>query len=410
MSKTSITSEWNKYFLNKVASIQTGPFGSQLHEKDYVKVGTPIITVENLVNDKIIHSSDTPRVCERDKKRLQKYILQEGDIVFSRVGSVDRSAYVSENEDGWMFSGRLLRVRPDQGIIDKKFLHYWLTQNSIKEFVRRIAVGATMPSINTKILGEISVSFPSLSEQKAIARILSSFDNKIELLRQQNQTLEAMAQTIFKEWFVDFRFPGAGKMVDSELGMIPEGWRMGVLKDEFEIIMGQSPKGESYNENGDGMIFFQGRAEFTDRFPTIRLFTTESKRIAEKFDVLVSVRAPVGDMNVAFDTCCIGRGLGAVRGKYKSYTLYKTKSLMESFKKYNAEGTVFGSINKSSFEGVKTIIPPINLIEQFEKIVSPLDQKIFNNYNQIKTLSQIRDSLLPKLMRGEIKVKPINNN
>src|SRR5690606_5152419 len=137
---------------------------------------------------------------------------------------------------------------------------------------------------------------------------------------------------LFKEWFVDFNFlngkgkpykKSGGKMMESELGEIPEGWRVGSLDEEFEITMGQSPPGESYNEKEEGMIFFQGRTDFQERFPKTRLYTTDPKRIAEKFDVLVSVRAPVGDINVAFERCCIGRGLAAVAGKYKSYALYK---------------------------------------------------------------------------------------
>ena len=186
--------------------MQTGPFGSQLHEEDYVKIGTPIITVENLINDIINHISDTPRVSNEDRARLAKYSLQEGDIVFSRVGSVDRCAYVSSKENGWLFSGRLLRVRPSNEICNR-YAFYWISQQSIKEFVRRIAVGATMPSINTELLSLVPILYPSFPEQRAIADVLSAFDDKIELLREQNKTLEAIAQTLFSRWFVEFNFP-----------------------------------------------------------------------------------------------------------------------------------------------------------------------------------------------------------
>lgn len=194
-------------------------------------------------------------------------------------------------------------------------------------------------------------------------------------------------------------------MIDSELGEIPAGWRVGRLEDEFQIIMGQSPDGSSYNEDGDGMVFFQGRTDFQERFPIARLYTTQPKRIAEKHDVLVSVRAPVGDINVAFEKCCIGRGLGTVRCKHKSYTLYKVQSLKDAFQNFEAEGTVFGSINKDSFAGIEVIIPPAHCIEKFEVIAIPVDQKIFSNTIQIQTLSRLRDSLLPKLMKGELRVK-----
>ena len=267
-------------------------------------------------------------------------------------------------------------------------------------------------------LDNFPVLLPPLHEQRAIAAVLSSLDDKIELLREQNKTLESIAQTIFKEWFVKFNFPSAegkpykasgGKMIDSELGEIPEGWRGGKLENEFQIIMGQSPEGDSYNEFGNGMVFFQGRAEFQERFPKIRLYTTAPKRLAKKFDILVSVRAPVGDINVAFEACCIGRGLGAIRSKYKSYALYKIQSLKGTLQNFESEGTVFGSINKDSFANIEVIIPPSLYIEKYDEIVSPIDQKIFNNNFQFQTLSTFRDALLPKLMKGEVRVKRFNS-
>jgi type I restriction enzyme S subunit len=174
--------------------------------------------------------------------------------------------------------------------------------------------------------------------------------------------------------------------------------------EEFEILMGQSPKGESYNEESKGTLFFQGRAEFTERFPKKRLYTTEPKRLADKFDVLVSVRAPVGDVNVASETCCIGRGLAAVKSQNKSYALYKIKSLKPQFDLFESEGTVFGSINKASFSNMEVIIPPKNKIKDFEKIAYLLDDKYFQNSTQIQTLKQTRDTLLPKLMSGQLRV------
>ncbi len=204
------------------------------------------------------------------------------------------------------------------------------------------------------MLGRLKIVLPSRIEQEDIAAVLICLDRKIENLRRQNETLEAIAQTLFKHWFVDFEFPNedgkpykssGGEMVRSELGEIPIGWRVGKLGDEFDILMGQSPDGSSYNKDGEGLIFFQGRTDFGFRFPQVRVFTTEPTRIANKFDVLVSVRAPVGDINVAVERCCIGRGLSAVSSKYKSYCLYKLKSYRKFFDVFESEGTVFGSLN-----------------------------------------------------------------
>jgi type I restriction enzyme S subunit len=234
--------------------------------------------------------------------------------------------------------------------------------------------------------------------------MLSSFDEKIELLREQNKTLETLAQTIFKEWFVNFNYPDAtGEMVDSELGEIPKGWRVGKLGDEFDIVMGQSPKGSSYNESGDGMVFYQGRAEFQSRFPQRRLYTTEPKRLAEKYDVLMSVRAPVGDINVASEKCCIGRGLAAIHSEKKAYALYKMMSLSSHFDLFESEGTVFGSINKKSLECIEVVIPSTEVINTFETVAWEVDKKVFNNTSQIQELSKLRDTLLPKLMSGQLR-------
>ncbi len=183
--------------------VQTGPFGSQLHQEDYVEVGSPIITVEHLGDNRILHEN-MPCVTDDDKNRLSKYHLKSGDVVFSRVGSVDRRALVRDAEDGWLFSGRCLRVRADKNKIDPVYLSYFFGLETFKNYIRSIAVGATMPSINTKILSDVPIYYPQLDRQKEIANVLYSIDEKIELNRQINQSLEQIAQAIFKSWFVDF--------------------------------------------------------------------------------------------------------------------------------------------------------------------------------------------------------------
>ena len=172
-----------------LADIQTGPFGSQLHKEDYVEVGTPIVTVEHL-GKRTFTEQNLPRVTDYDKTRLEKYILEQGDVVFSRVGSVDRCSFVDAKHDGWLFSGRCLRVRPNNQI-DPLYLYYYFCLESTKQFIRNIAVGATMPSINTKLLGELPVSFPDLIAQRRISRILSRIDDRIEINTKINDNLAA---------------------------------------------------------------------------------------------------------------------------------------------------------------------------------------------------------------------------
>jgi type I restriction enzyme S subunit len=200
-------------------------------------------------------------------------------------------------------------------------------------------------------------------------------------------------------------------MVDSELGEIPKGWGVNTILNEFNINMGQSPKGETYNVNGEGITFFQGRSDFGLRFPTERIYTTAPKKIAEKFETLLSVRAPVGDINMAEKRCCIGRGLSSISHpeNYYSYTYYKIRSIQGDLKSYDNEGTVFGSINKVTLGNIKTIQSPIFLTYQYNELVTENDKLIFNLTNQIKELTTLRDTLLPKLISGELAVSQIQN-
>lgn len=378
--------------LKTIADIQTGPFGSQLHKEDYVETGTPIVSVEHLGN-RVFTEQNLPRVSDSDKARLIKYTLSTGDIVFSRVGSVDRCSYVDKSHDGWMFSGRCLRVRPTE-LVDSLYLYYYFCLEETKQFVRNIAVGATMPSINTKLLGEVEIALPDLNNQKRIAAVLSSLDDKIENNQKLNDNLQQQAMSLYAEMFLNSS--------DSNV-------TSGTLSDIAVITMGQSPSGSSYNEDGVGEVFYQGRAEFGFRFPKRRLFTTEPKRMAEAGDVLLSVRAPVGDLNIAYERCCIGRGLGAIHSKtdHSSFVLYTMFALRSQLDVFNGEGTVFGSINRDALNAIPMDIPPVTEIDQFEVVAHPIDELIRANYEENCRLEAIRDSLLPKLMSGEIDVSAV---
>ncbi|MCL2057966.1 MAG: restriction endonuclease subunit S [Oscillospiraceae bacterium] len=395
--------KYNNSIIGDIASVQTGPFGSQLHKEDYVVIGTPIVTVEHLGQRKMSRQN-LPCVSDEDKNRLSKYILKYGDLVFSRVGSVDRCSWVSEEENGWMFSGRCLRVRPNNpSKIYHKYLYYFFNLETTKEFVRNIAVGATMPSINTKLLSEVPIAFPNITEQQQVGDILSVLDDRIEANSAINHHLEQMALAVFKSWFVDFEPFG---------GVMPDDWREGILSEIANVTMGQSPDGTSYNEDGIGTVFYQGRAEFGLRFPTRRLFTTQPKRMAAKGDVLMSVRAPVGDLNVAFESCCLGRGLAGIESKdgCQSFILYTMFALKQKLDLFNGEGTVFGSINKNDMANLHVLIPTNEILRQFEDLVNPMDAAIEANFTESNNLQAIRDTLLPRLMSGELFIADLSSS
>jgi len=297
-----------------------------------------------------------------------------------------------------------------------------------------------MPRAKWEFVAGIEGAIPPLKEQRAIACILGSLDDKIELNRRMNRTLEEMARAIFKSWFIDFDpvrakaavrrehpkwtdeqvsraacpklkpeiarlFPDSFE--DSELGEIPKGWATSTVNEEFQLTMGQSPPGETYNETGDGLPFYQGRADFGFRFPKRRVFCTAPTRLAKRGDTLVSVRAPVGDLNMAIEDCAIGRGLGSIRHRSgsRSFTYYAMRALESQFEIFEAEGTVFGSISKKDFHKLTVVSPSESVVAQFENIVCPFDDAIERNEQESGTLAALRDTLLPQLVSGELRIK-----
>ncbi|MBF0118143.1 MAG: restriction endonuclease subunit S [Desulfobacterales bacterium] len=317
-----------------------------------------------------------------------QYNYQDETIIIGRVGAYCGSVFY-ENKPIWV-SDNALSAKPKERN-NTKFLFYFLKNLELNQF----AEGSSHPLVTQTLLNSIDVEIPGkVTEQQAIASVLSSLDDKIDLLHRQNKTLEAMAETLFRQWFVE------------EAG---EGWEEGKIPDEFDYVMGVSPLGKSYNENGEGVPMYQGNADFEFRFPKRRIFTTDPKRFAEKFDTLISVRAPVGAQNMADERCCIGRGVAAFKYKlsneYYTYTYFKIKSLMKEIDQFNHTGTVFGSISKSDFEEISIILPPSQFVDNYQKEVRPIDDKIIANCHQIRTLEKLRDTLLPKLMSGEVRLK-----
>lgn len=327
-----------------------------------------------------------------------------GDILISNIRPYFQKIWRADRNGGC--SADVLCIRAKENV-DSKYLYYLLSQQAFFDYVMSGAKGCKMPRGDKKQIMQWPVTLPPLDEQRRIAGILGSLDDKIELNRRINANLEAQAQALFRSWFVDFEPFRDGPFVDSQLGKIPQGWKVGTLSEIADITMGQSPKGSSYNEEGNGIIFYQGRAEFGNRFPSIRLYTTEPTRIAEINSVLLSVRAPVGDINIAKNTCCIGRGLAAIKSKHgcNSFILYLLQSLKPLLEQYNGEGTVFGCINRKEIEGLSIIIPKESVINEFEEIVEKIDSEIKNLTIEQENLSALRDTLLPKLMAGEIAIE-----
>ena len=383
-------------------NIQTGPFGSQLHQSDYSECGIPVVMPKDLVGGKISEES-IARVDKTHVERLCRHKIEVGDILYSRRGDVGRCAHVTKKEEGWLCGTGCLRVTIDSEKADSRFVFFQLQHPDTIGWVEKHAVGATMLNLNTTILSSVPIRLPALEIQKRIADILSAYDDLIENNQKQIKLLEEAAQRLYKEWFVDLRFPGHEntKIVDG----VPEGWNEKTLSQVANVIMGQSPKSEFYNSEKKGLPFHQGVGSYGVRFVMDDIYSTSYTRIAEPNSILFSVRAPVGRLNITKSKVVIGRGLAAINQTdgCQSYLYYLLKN---RFFKDNivGNGSIFASVSKDELLNQKFLIPERNLMMQFEKIVSQMDKQIENLDSKNKKLIEARDRLLPKLMSGEVEV------
>lgn len=393
--------EWK---LSELSVDGKGHYGIGAPAIPYDKNKPTYLRITDINDDGTINFLDLKSVDDEDSN---KYLLKENDIVFARTGNSTGRSYFYQKEHGdFVYAGFLIKFSIDPQKVNPKILKYYTHSQEYYNWVKSFDTGGTRGNINAKTFGDMPISLPKRCVQDKIVGILSALDSKIENNNKINANLESQAQALFKSWFVDFTPFKDQPFVDSELGPIPQGWKVGTLGDIANIIMGQSPVGSSYNECGNGVIFYQGRTEFGFRFPNVRLYTTMPKRYAEPMSILLSVRAPVGDINFAIEKCCIGRGLASISSKrgLHSFLLYLVKSLKNRLEVFNGEGTVFGSINKNTLTQFKIIIPPIEIQEKFNDIIQKHDCMVLELHKEIINLSTQRNTLLPKLMSGEIKL------
>lgn len=388
--------------IGEVASFQNG---YAFKSKDFVQDGKyKIIKIKELKNGKVRFFNDSASVNVDDERIIEKYIVEKGDVLFALTGDpVNKNNPLSwvgrvsvyEDDQLVLLNQRVCKLIPKKRLNAKYIYYYFRVFNNFYALASIAKGSASQANISTKDIEAMEITLPSLNIQNKIVSVLDSIEEKINQNNKINKNLEQQAQAIYQQMFI---------------GNASSDWAKGTLSDIADITMGQSPSSSSYNEDGNGMIFFQGRAEFGFRFPTVRLYTTEPKRIACANDILMSVRAPVGDLNVAHTNCCIGRGLAAIHSKNnrQSFVLYTMLSLKKQLDVFNGEGTVFGSINRISLNEMPLLIASSEKIDEFEALVAPMDAAVRNNYDEICRLEQLRDTLLPKLMSGELDVSDID--
>jgi len=383
-------SEWKQCKLGEIADVQTGPFGSQLHSADYVQIGIPSIMPTNIGTRLEILRNNIACISDNDAQRLQKYLVKEGDIVYSRRGDVEKCAFITKNESGWLCGTGCLRIRFNTDSVLPQFCAYYLSTDEIKGWVSGNAVGTTMPNLNTTILSRLPLSLPTLNEQKAIAAILSSLDDKIDLLHRQNKTLEAMAETLFRQWFIE---------------EAKADWEIGTLGEVIDIFDGRRiPLSKmERDKRKDGFLYpYYGAAQIMDYINDF-IFDGEYILLGEDGTVRTDEGYPV--LQLATGKFWVNNHAHVIKAKppYSNFLIWNYLS------KKNIDEVVTGAVQPKISQGnLKSIdFPryPSNLVSQFNDTTGSFLDKIHQNNVQIQKLENLRNTLLPKLMSGEVRVK-----
>ncbi len=440
---------WREYQLEEIPlEILDGDRGKNYPKKsEFHRQGHCLfLNANNVTQNGFDFASDVDFISDEKDKSLRKGKLNRYDVVLTTRGTIGNVAYFGDDipfEHIRINSGMVI-LRGNERFFDSYFLYQFFKSSLFRSQIQKLSTGSAVPQLPIRDIKKTRINLPPINEQRRIAAVLKSFDDKIENNRKMNETLEGMAQALFKSWFVDFDpvldnalaagnripkefarrvrqrkaiaskhkplppeiralFPSEFQL--SEHGPIPKGWEYCTAGDVFDVTMGQSPPGDTYNERGIGIVFFQGRADFGFRYPSNRVFCISPKKLAEKYDTLVSVRAPVGDVNMAREKCCIGRGLASVRHKKSfSFAYYCMKNLQEEFKKFESNGTVFGSISYKEFKALPCLNCNNTFINAFDQIVKSIDKSIERNIDEMNRLMGLRDMLLPKLLSGKIEI------
>jgi type I restriction enzyme S subunit len=381
--------------------VQTGPFGSILHARDYADEGIPLLLVKN-VADGILKDQDMPKVNFEKANELKKFWLQEGDIVFTRVGAVGRTFYVAKDYEGWMFSGQTLRIRIQNDQVNNRFVEYFFRTPQFQGVSEATALGTTRPSINTSILANTCVPLPHKAEQDKIVKILFSFDEKLRINRLINNTLEKMGQALFKHWFINFEFPNekgkpykssGGEMVDSELGEIPKGWNIKKIGEVLELEYGKALKETVRHEGSTPVYGSNGQVGWHNK----PLVDGPGIVVGRKGNpgTVIWVQTPFYPIDTTFYV--VPKSL--VRSMYYLFYALKTQDLPS----LSADSAVPG-LNRNIAYMNDILVPPSEVLEIFDTQIGALFEKIRANESESSLLSDIRDNLIPRLMSGKIRV------
>lgn len=380
--------------------------------------GFPLIATNCIKHISIYPTMENVRyVDEETKNHWFRAHPKPNDIIFVNKGTPGRVCLVA-NPVTFCFAQDMVAFRCDPKKIDYQYLFAVLRSEYIQKKVENFHVGIAIPHFKKGDLDNLLIPrMATRAEELSLGQLYLMLSEKIECNNRINAELESMAKTLYDYWFVQFDFPDAnGKPYKSAGGKmvynvalkreIPEGWREKELCQIANITMGTSPSGDSLNESGEGVEFFQGSTDFGWQFPSVRQYTTQPVRMAKRGDILLSVRAPVGDLNLAHIDCCIGRGLAALNSKegFDGFLFYVMQYFKTIFDRRNSEGTTFGAITKNDLHSLLLTYPTTDLLKKYNDIVSRYNQMIFLRSMENQQLTQLRDWLLPLLMNGQVTV------
>jgi len=409
-------------------SVKTGPFGTTLKAKEYSKDGVPLISVGEVGYGSLRVHETTPRAPREVVERLPEYLLEAGDIVFGRKGAVDRSAMVKPEQAGWFLGSDGIRLRLPN-TCDTRFIAYQLQSSGTRSWLLQHATGTTMASLNQGTIERVPIALPPLPEQRAIAHILGTLDDKIELNRRMNETLEAIARALFKSWFVDFdpvraksegRDPGLpphladlfpDSFEGSELGQIPQGWGVDSAYRIAHVLYGAPFKSNLFNDRRVGHPLIRIR-DLRTHDP--KVFTSEEHPrgyVAQPGDLVVGMdgefrahlwRGPEAWLNQRL--CCFKPAAAIPR----AFVHYSIESLLDLFER-SKTGTTVIHLSKADIDTFRVLFPPDPVLRAFASIVDPIDLRMVAAAQEGRTLTSLRDHLLPRLISGDIAIRGVED-
>ena len=403
---------WKKVRLGDIAHcIQPGPFGSQLHSSDYTNEGTPIIMPKDMADGKITHKG-LIYVPEEHLQRLKRHRVFDGDLMVARKGDVRRCVYITDNENGWLTGSDCLKVGLEKTKCYPKFIYYQLRSPYIGRWLEKISIGATMPSLNTGLLSSIELALPPMKIQKRIASILSAYDDLIENNQKQIKLLEEAAQRLYKEWFVDLRFPGHErvKIVDG----VPEGWEKIEIKDLGKIVTGKTPSTAKDDYYGSDIPFVTIPDMHNNVFVlktakglTVEGANSQRSKYLPTNTIMVSCIGTVGLVSITTCECQTNQQINSIlldNEKNLYYVYQNMKNIASLLDGIGSNGTTMTNVNKEKFSNIKIMLPVKELVNRYYDYCLPIFRKILLCSKHTILLQEARDRLLPKLMSGEIEV------